>query len=41
MPIDTVLAYTILNTPVVSTFTTEKEKEKGRKKIKIAVPMNP
>lgn len=33
--LDTILAYTILNTPVVSTFTTEKEEEKVREKIKI------
>jgi hypothetical protein len=36
MSIDTILAYTILNTPTVSTSTAEKEEEKVReKKIKI------
>ena len=32
MAIDTILAYTILNTPAVSTFTTEEEEEKVREK---------
>ena len=32
MSIDTILAYTILNTPAVSTFTTKKEEEKVKRK---------